>query len=445
MPGPPAPFAGGSSLLRECTPPRRGITGPRRALAMLAAVGLLAGCGLLPGSSGDEEVLDVWLMRFSASDGFVEAAVEEFERRHDGVTVEVTLQDWEGVGDKVTEALTSGEPPDVIEVGTTQVAQYAELDALHNLTSRVIDLDGYDWLPALAETGRVKGNQFGVPYYAANRVVIHRTDLFAEAGLTEPPATREEWLAQTAALDEGEQQGIYLPGQNWYVLAGFVWDEGGDLAVHSGGAWRGALDTPEARAGMEFYAELQALGDGPPDVDEATPHQDEIFAEGDVAQLIATPSAVRSIAELNPDLADVLGSFPIPGTTADAPGAVFTGGSHLVIPADTGRFTAAYDFVKLLTSDPWQAELAAEMGYVPNRTTLAHVVEDDPAAAAMVEAATRAGRAPPQAPHWGAVEADNPIKDYQTAVLTGADPDAAGREASVALTALLAGRARPGP
>ncbi|WP_223165332.1 GNAT family N-acetyltransferase [Lentzea indica] len=42
-----------------------------------------------------------------------------------------------------------------------------------------------------------------------------------------PPKTREEWLAATAKLDQGDQQGIYLPGQNWYTLSGFVWDEGG--------------------------------------------------------------------------------------------------------------------------------------------------------------------------------------------------------------------------
>ncbi|MEV7522581.1 hypothetical protein, partial [Streptomyces sp. NPDC091371] len=54
-------------------------------------------------------------------------------------------------------------------------------------------------------------------------------------------------------LDKGDQQGIYLAGQNWYVLAGFVWDEGGELALRAVPANRlaalGGARLRRARAG----------------------------------------------------------------------------------------------------------------------------------------------------------------------------------------------------
>jgi N,N'-diacetylchitobiose transport system substrate-binding protein len=76
------------------------------------------------------------------------------------------------------------------------------------------------------------------------------------------------------------------------------------------------------------------------------------------------------------------------------------------------------------------------MSYVPNRTSLASVLDGDPGASTMAVGATN-GHATPNSPNWAAVEADNPIKQYMTQVLTGAGPAAAGRTASDAITKAL--------
>ena len=88
---------------------------------------------------------------------------------------------------------------------------------------------------------------------------------------------------------------------------------------------------------MDFYEKLQALGKGPKDSDEADPPQAEVMAKGEVAQVISTPGGAASIVENNPELKGKLGFFPIPGKTAGTPGAVFTGGSDLVVPAASGH------------------------------------------------------------------------------------------------------------
>ncbi|MDP9842508.1 extracellular solute-binding protein [Streptosporangium lutulentum] len=380
------------------------------------------------GASESATTLTVWVMRDSFSTAVLDRFKTGFEQSHAGVTLDIQIQEWDGIGQKVISALASKDAPDVIEVGNTQVAEYSASGGVKDLTDKVADLGGDDWIPGLAEPGKIDGRQYGIPWYAANRVVIYNKDLFAKAGVTTPPKTRDEWLDVTAKLNKGGDQGIYLPGQNWYVLSGFIWDEGGDLAVKEGDRWKGTLDTPQALAGADFYRKLQALGKGPKDSDEAKPPQATVFAKGDVAQLISAPGGAVAIEEANPELKGKLGFFPIPGKTADQPGAVFTGGSDLVIPEASQHQDQAYEVVKALAGEKFQLDMAKEMSYVPNKVSFAGVLSGSEATAAMASGAAN-GHATPNSPNWAAVEAKNLIKEYMTKFLTG---DAAATDAAAA-------------
>ncbi|MFD9502192.1 extracellular solute-binding protein [Streptomyces sp. NPDC060035] len=404
------------------------------ALVMAAALSACSTSSDDAGEAGGVATVDVWLMRDSVSATFQKEFVKGFEAQHPEIKVKIQIQEWDGIGQKITAALASNDAPDVIEAGNTQVAQFAESGGLLDLSDKKTELNGTDWLKGLAEPGSYKGKQYGIPYYAANRVVIYRTDLFDKAGVDAAAiTTRGQWIDATTKLNKGGTQGIYLPGQLWYALGGFIWDEGGDFATESGGTWKGALNTPEALRGMEFYAQLQALGKGPKDSDEDDPPQAEVMAQGQVAQVISTPGGANVVMENNPELKGKLGFFPIPGKTAGTPGAVFTGGSDLVVPAAAGHPDEALTFIKELTGDTWQKKLAVAMSYVPNRTTLASSVAGDPGASAMAVGAAN-GHATPNTPGWAAVEAENPIKDYMTAVLTGRDAAKEAAKASADIT-----------
>ncbi|MFE0517845.1 extracellular solute-binding protein [Streptomyces sp. NPDC058954] len=410
----------------------------RRSLLALAPLGLVGACGLVPGDS-DRRTVTVWLMKDSASQDFLRRFTERFEHEHTDLRLDIRIQQWTGIGAKVQAALDagSGHGPDVIEVGNTQVPQYVEGDRLLDLTLESLRWGRSDWLPGLAEPGQQSAHQYGIPWYAANRVVIYRKDLFAKAGLTAPPRTREDWLTATRRIDSGGVQGIYLAGQDWYTLAGFIWDEGGDLASdRDGGGWRGTLDSPAALRGMDFYRRLQALGHGPVGSDEEHPPQAGVFAEGRVAQIVAVPGQARAIVQRNPGLKEKIGFFPVPGRTAHHPGAVFTGGSDLVVPNNTRERDGAVAVVAALTGATWDTDLARTMNYVPNRKSLAKAVAGEDGVAAMAAGAAQ-GRATPATPQWGAVEADNPIKPYMTKVLTGADPATEARRASRRITDVL--------
>ncbi|MFF0745981.1 extracellular solute-binding protein [Streptomyces sp. NPDC004111] len=405
----------------------------------MACGALLTGCGLMPGSSAEEETktVTIWLMKDSASREFLKRFTEEFEKQHPDTRLDFQVQPWAGIGPKVNKALEGSNPPDIIEVGNTHVAQYAVRGGLENLTlESVRDFGGDDWLPGLAHPGAVDNAQYGIPWYAASRVVIYRKDLFQQAGIKKPPQDRDEWLQATKKLNTDGKQGIYLAGQDWYTLAGFIWDEGGDLAVETAGKWHGKLDTPEALRAMKFYQKLQVLGDGPKDADEEKPPQAGQFAQGDIAQIIATPGTAKLIEEKNPELRGKLGFFPLPGKITGKPGSVFVGGSDLVIPQNTDQRKAAVAVVKELASEKWQTDLARTMNYVPNKGSLASAVAGEEGVAAMARG-TLEGRATPASPKWGDVEANNPIKTYMTKVLGGADLEASAKSASDNISRIL--------
>ncbi|MFE5334147.1 extracellular solute-binding protein [Embleya sp. NPDC056575] len=390
-----------------------------------------------PAAGGNGKTVRVWLMKGTAPDDYIAAFKAKFEADHPGAKLDVQIQQWNGIGQKITGALASNDAPDVIEAGNTQVAQYAASGGVKDLTSKVKDLAGSDtWLPGLSLPGKVDGKSFGIPFYAANRVVIYNKDLFAKAGITAPPKTQAEWLDITKKLNTGEDQGIYLPGQNWYVYAGFLKDEGQELATKNGDKWKANLDTPQAAAAANFYKQLQGYSKAAKDGDEKT--QPEVVAAdgGKIAQFLAVPGEAETIIKANPALKDKFGFFPVPGKDAAKPGSVLALGSDLIIPEASKNQDLAYDVVKQFNSDEWQSKLATAIKMLPNRTALGSVTAGDPGTTAMMEGA-KSGIGTPNSPNWASVEDNNPIKAYLTKVMTGTDPAAAGKDANASIEKTL--------
>ncbi|MFD1048541.1 extracellular solute-binding protein, partial [Kibdelosporangium lantanae] len=222
----------------------------------------------------------VWLMDGSAPDTLTSALNKEFEDKHPGVHVKYEIQKWNGIQQKLTTALASQAPPDVLEIGNTQTPFFASQGVLADLTSSVADFNGSQWLKGLKDSGTFDGKQYGVPFYAANREVLYRKDMFEQAGITSPPKTTDEWLAAIDKLkakygSDKDFQPLYLPGQYWYALLSFIWDNGGDIAKADGAKFTATLDSAGAKAGLETYKKLvdQSGTTAPKDNDEATPQQ----------------------------------------------------------------------------------------------------------------------------------------------------------------------------
>lgn len=418
------------------------------AAALAVAV---AGCGTKSDSgsgndSGEPKTLTVWMMDGSAPTTLTDALNKEFQDAHPGVTVKYEVQKWNGIQEKLTTALTSNNPPDVIELGNTQTAKFAAEDTLTDLSGDVAGLNGDQWLAGLEDSLTWDGKQYGLPFYAANRTVIYRTDLFQAAGIAAAPKSRDEWVSaieklKAANAADPDFQSLYLPGQSWYVLLSFIWDEGGDVAEAQGSAWAGALDTPQAKAGLEFYKKLVDTSAtlAPKDADEATPQQMEVFGTGKVGMMIGLPWELAGAVKANPDLKDKVGAFPLPSKTAGKTAPVFLGGSNLAIPEGSKNADLAKEYLKLLSGKKYQ-DMLADGGAVPGTSTDTSKLATTPIGKALAESAPN-GKVTPTTPAWAAVEAgQNPLKDMLTAYLTGAKPlDQATADANAALSKTLAG------
>lgn len=389
----------------------------------------------------------VWLMTGSAPTTLTDALNKEFEAAHPGVKVKYEIQQWDGIQQKLTTALAGGTPPDVIEIGNTQTAAFASQDGvLTDLTADKDAFNGAQWLKGLADSGTYDGKVYGVPFYAANREVIYRKDMFEQAGITKPPASNDEWIDAITKLktkfgSDPDFQALYMPGQNWYSLLSFIWDNGGDIAQADGKNFKATLDSAGAKAGLEFYKKLVDTSGtkAPKDADEAKPQQATVYGAGKVAMMIGLPWELPTAAKTDPSLTDKTGAFPIPSKTAGQSAPVFLGGSNLAIPANSKNAAAAKEYIKLLSSAKYQGQLAAA-GVVPGTSTDLTGLDKDPLGSVMAKASTT-GKAVPASPKWGDVESgQNPVKDMLTAYLTGKKTlDQATADANAALNKLIGG------
>lgn len=389
----------------------------------------------------------VWLMSGSAPATLTDALDKEFETAHPGVKVKYEVQQWDGIQQKLTTALASGNPPDVIEIGNTQTAAFASNDGvLTDLTADKDSFNGSQWLKGLADSGTYNGKVYGVPFYAANREVIYRKDMFEQAGIAKTPASNDEWIDAIGKLkakfgSDPEFQALYMPGQNWYALLSFIWDNGGDVAKADGKGYKGTLETPEAKAGLDFYKKLVDTSGtkAPKDADEAKPQQATIYGAGKVAMMIGLPWELATAAKTDPSLTAKTGAFAIPSKTAGQSAPVFLGGSNLAIPANSKNVAAAKEYIKLITSSKYQSQFAAA-GVVPGTSSDLSGLDKDPLGSVMAKASAN-GKAVPASPKWGDVESgQNPVKDMLTAYLTGKKTiDQATADADAALNKLIGG------
>lgn len=422
-------------------------------MAGAAAIALAtAGCAGSGGGSSDDSsgggdrTLTVWLMNGSAPETLTDALNKEFEGANKGVTVKYEVQEWNGIQDKLTTALASQDPPDVIELGNTQAPSFAADEVLTDLSGDVDSLNGDQWLPSLKSSGEWDGKQYATPFYAANRVVLYRTDMFQQAGIAAPPTSRTEWLDAITKLkakfgSDPQFQPLYLPGQNWYSLLSFIYDEGGDIAKKSGTDFKATVNSSEAKAGLEFYKQLvDASGTtAPKDNDEQNPEQAGIYGQGKVAMMIALPWELGTAAKDNPDIQTNSSAFAIPSKTAGKTAPVFQGGSNLAIPVNSKNSDLAKSYLKLLLSDKYQTQFA-KAGMVPGASTDLSALDANPVSKAMATA-SKSGKSAPATPKWATIEAgQNPLKDMMTAYLTGAkDLDTATNDANTALDAAFKG------
>ena len=73
------------------------------------------------------------------------------------------------------------------------------------------------WLDGLTQSCALDGKTYCVPYYGGDRAVTYRKDIFADAGITTPPASWDELLTDIQKISDKHQSdknfsAFYMPG-----------------------------------------------------------------------------------------------------------------------------------------------------------------------------------------------------------------------------------------
>ncbi|MDS1271988.1 sugar ABC transporter substrate-binding protein [Lipingzhangella sp. LS1_29] len=378
-------------------------------VAALTAAGalVLTACN---GATDDADALDVWIMEGTnpdASDFFDDVAAD-FEEQT-GAEVNVEFVPWADAHDRFVTGMAGDELPDVAEVGTTWTPEFAETGAMADLTDRIDDPD--DYVPELIEAAEVEDGIYGVPWHAAVRSIIYRTDIFEDLDLDEPQDW-DELRAAAIAIDESEaweETAFPVPGHATHSISAFIWGAGGDFATENpDGSWDIHIDSAESQEGLQYLADL-ALEDDVSTTGATTWMETDIldnFNDENVAMTVQGGWTIPAILEDNPDLEGRIGAFMIPGPDGE-PSPSFVGGSHLGVFEGADQ-DLSWEFIELLTEEEYSVRWSEESGYFPpNREQLTQFEEsDDDLVAPFAQQMSQAGAVYPVTPAWGDVEGD---------------------------------------
>ncbi|MBF9067567.1 extracellular solute-binding protein [Streptacidiphilus fuscans] len=423
----------------------------RRLIAAVGTAAMLvsvAACSSSSNSSGGSssstsasgKTLTVWLMTGDNPADWVKSVTADFDAANPGAKLNIVIQQWTGITQKVTTALSENNPPDVIDIGNTQTPFYAASGGLMDLTSVKSSIGGDNWTQSFNNSTLYQGKQFAAPWYAGGRAVMYNKALWAKAGITSTPTTMAEYIADLTKLKatSGVTSALYLPGQNWYAFDGFLQDAGATIATQSGSSWSGNLNSPQALQAANLFKQLQAFGNAPKDQNEATPPQAGVFAKGDVASMIAMGYEAATVQTDSPKVASQIGWFPIPGASASQPAKTFMGGSNLAISQNSQNKTLAESFLKVALSDKNESMFAKDSGFLPNNQADYAALAGNAYAEAYEKAAPFAGYTP-LVPTWANVEnTPNPITTlFLTPILEGKDPAASAAAADAQIASRL--------
>ena len=368
--------------------------------------------------------ITVWLMNGSAPDAVIKRVNAQFNQAHPNTKVNIQIQQWDGIQEKTTTALAGNNPPDVLEIGSTLVSKFADSGGLEDLSSKKADLGGDTWLQGLTDAGTLDGKLYGIPYYAGDRAVLYRKDMFTKAGISTLPTDRAGFVSTMAKLQakygsDKQFSALYFPGQYWYAALPFIWDEGGEVAVQDNGQWKGALDSPQSQAGLSALKDIVTKYSKAPvngnenDNDPAVP-----LGEGKAGMIIDAGWKVGTIEKAHPQLKGQIGVFPVPSKNAGQTAPVFLGGSNLAISAGSDAPGLAYEWIKILAGAKAQTDLATTGGVIPNSTSLLTLHAKDPVLS-VFDLAAKNSRSTPATPKWANVESGTVLQDMLVSIFSG--------------------------
>ena len=292
-----------------------------------------------------------------------------------GITVNVEVVPWSDLLNRVTAAATSGQGPDVTNIGNTWSASVQATGAFVPLDDAAMaKIGGKDRFLAgsLSATGAAGQPPVAAPIYSLAYALYYNKKHFAAAGIASPPKTWTEFVADAKKLTTPEHWGLALEGgsktENIHSAFSFSQQMGGSFFDASG---KHTFNTPQNVAGIKRYIDFlqtdKIVNPSDAQYSKGTEALND-YATGKVSMLF-WQAASGSLKKLNMDPADIgVAPVPLPDPVPSGgkPITSMVAGINLAIFKSTKHLDAAEQFVKFMTSKDEQQVLNKTYGSLPS-------------------------------------------------------------------------------
>jgi multiple sugar transport system substrate-binding protein len=351
------------------------------AFAATLAAALLAACSsstTSPSSSSSSHVtLNYWATNQGTSlqddESILGPQIAKFTAQT-GIKVNLTVLPWTTVLNQVTAATVSGKGPDVLNIGNTWSPTLQATGALLPFTASVMsEIGGSSRFLAgsLSATGAPGQPPVAVPLYSLAYALYYNKAQFAAAGISGPPTTWAQLVADGKKLTGNGHWGLAIEGgsvsENIHMAFELSQQQGGAFFSSTG---QPTFDTPQNVAAimqmMDFIQTDKITNPSDAQYSKGTEAQVD-YATGKASMVIWQASA-GSLAKDGMKSADI-GVAPVPLPSPLPPGGKpitsMVAGINMAIFKDTPNMPAALKFVKFMTSTPEQEALNSTYGSLP--------------------------------------------------------------------------------
>jgi multiple sugar transport system substrate-binding protein len=245
--------------------------------------------------------------------------VEGFNKKYPNVTVKpVVLPDGDEYLKKLTTDFAAAAPPDVFLINYREYVAYAKRGQIEPAApylekSKVIKKDDF-YTPSLNAFTR-EGTLQCMAQNLSSLAVYYNKDLFKKANLALPTPdwTWDDFLKAAQALTKDgdaktKQYGAGVQVQ-FYRLMSFIWSNGGEIVDNQDKPTKLLIDSPEAKAAIQWFADLQAKHKVVPnEIDEKAQSSQNRFLAGTLGMFLQSrrfTTTARGIKDFDWDVVNL--------------------------------------------------------------------------------------------------------------------------------------------
>lgn len=280
-------------------------------ISLFLVIGIVAGCS--SSGSGDEKsktdgdvvTLNMFQFKVEIADQLAEL-IKEFEAEHPNIKVKLeSVGGGADYGAALKAKFASGEQPDIFNNGG-----FKELELWKE---HLADLSNEPWAEHVLPIGKVPmtdedGTLYGMPVNLEGYGFIYNKDLFAEAGITEPPTTVSELIDAAKKLEANGITPFSAGYGEWWVIGQHLLNIPFAQQDDPVAFIEGLYDGTESFVGNKHFQDFQTVLDAELQYGNANPITTDYntqvtqFATGKTAMLQQGNWVENMIYEINPDI-----------------------------------------------------------------------------------------------------------------------------------------------